>query len=152
MVRLWQCVCFCRWCTIYGGTFKELHDFCEEEKWKDMVVNCRLYRENLSAKQTQEDPAAVFQDNVSIVPRQCIYCLNYTKIWPSVHTLISGFMRKDRSRTVGWFSIQTCHGYHEERCWRKWVSYPMKLALFWQNRIMNSSIVSARSRLLSWYS
>lgn len=47
-----------------------------------MVVNCRLYRENLSAKQTQEDPAAVFQDNVSIVPRQCIYCLNYTKSGP----------------------------------------------------------------------
>ena len=90
------------------GQKKGFISFVKKENKNISVVHCLLCRENLAAKEIQEDLAIDFEEVVSVV--------NFIKFRP-LHTRLFRILCDEwELNTMGFCSISTFFEYHEERC------------------------------------
>jgi len=92
--------------------------FLEKENECTLIVNCLLHLENLEAKDIQEDLAKLSTRLylLSIVSNPVLCAPVY----------FDRCGAKRGQNTMGFCSISTYVGYHEEKFWREWHTYAMK--------------------------
>ena len=89
------------------GSKRGFMSFVKWQKNDISVVHCLLHRENLAAKEIQEDLAIVFKEVVTVlitlnlVPYTLVYFVSCVTKWMN---------------TMDFHSIQTFVGYREDRC------------------------------------
>ena len=101
---------------------KGFMSFVKKENKNISVVHCLVHRENLAAKEIQGDLAVVFKEIVSMV--------NVIKSRPSHTRLFCILCDEMGAEHNGLLFHPTFVGYREERCWRKLLTYEMKLTPF----------------------
>ena len=133
----WLCICLCTWCSVNDGNKKRLHKFCEKEKQ-------RHFNNSLSSSPKKSGSIRDSRRPSHGLPKRYLWLIT-SNLAPCVRVCFERYVAWWGQNRVDFYSIRTSVGYHEEKCWRGWLSCATKSVLFLKNLANDLATMSGLS-------